>query len=160
MPYLIDGNNLSFALDEMGLAVGREGLCKLLTLLLPEDPKVHVVFDGPPPPAGHAQQIDLIGIQVTYAHPHSADDLILESIAADSAPRRLNVISSDREIRTAARRRRCPSTSSQDFARKLLALHRAARQPEPTPDTEPTEKQTGLTDEQTRQWLDEFGLDD
>jgi len=160
MPYLIDGNNLSFALDEMGLTVGREGLCKLLTLLLPEDPKVHVVFDGPPPPAGHAQQIDSIGIQVSYAHPRSADDLILECINADTAPRRLNVVSSDREIRNAARKRRCPTIISQEFAKKLIAIDRAARQPDDTSHTEPDEKQHGLNDQQTRQWLDEFGLED
>ena len=48
VPYLIDGNNLIFALREVGPEVDRLGLCELLDRLAARGERVCVIFDGPP----------------------------------------------------------------------------------------------------------------
>jgi len=157
MPLLIDGNNLMHALRGVGADVGRQGLCRLLSAWAGGRDRVRVVFDGPAPPAGLAEQTDADGIAVEYAGPRSADDILIDAIAADTAPRRLTVVSTDRVIRRAGRRRRCTIARSEDFAETLLE---ALEAPPPRPPPEPAEKRHGLSPEQTRAWLKEFGLDD
>ena len=154
MPYLIDGNNLMHAMSDEGVDVGRHGLCELLAVLVASDRHVHVVFDGAAPPDGVAAQIALSGVEVSYAAPRSADDVIADCIASNTAPRRVTVVSSDRQVRSAGRRRRCKLASSQDFSRPLLKLNAPDRSPGPS---EPPEKRNGLSDEQSDQWLREFG---
>ncbi len=121
MPYLIDGNNLMPALADAGPDVGREGLCRLLQPLLEQGQVVHVVFDGPQPPAGVAAQIQQSGVTVTYSGKQKADQIILKLVEADFSPKMLTVVSTDNEIRRAAERRRCKVLSSQEFAAKLAA---------------------------------------
>lgn len=161
MPYLIDGNNLMPALADIGPDVGRESLCRLLGVLLAQSPVLRVVFDGAPPPDGVAAQIEQTGVQVLYAAPRKADELIIKFIEADFSPRMLNVVSTDNEIRRAAQRRRCKVLTSQEFARKLLNVHAALNKPKPPPKSpEAKGKQKGLTDRETRQWLKEFGFEE
>ena len=93
-------------------------------------------------------------IEVCYSGLRSADELIINFIAADTAPRRLSVVSTDHEIRGAARKRRCPSITSEKLAE---TLERAAAKP-PTPH-EPSEKRTGTSGEDTKDWMREFGFD-
>ena len=90
-PYLIDGNNLIFALADAGREVGRVGLCKLLSELLDEG-TVTTVFDGPPPPGPMARQIEITGVTVHYSSGRPADEVIIEHIQANSAPRRLRPV--------------------------------------------------------------------
>ncbi len=161
MPYLIDGNNLMFAVgDAVGEMIGRQGLCRLLAMLVEKGERVQVIFDGARPPAGQADAIAMTGVLVAYSGGHTADELILETIAVDSAPRRLHVVSSDHEIRTAAHARRCRSVTSADFARSLLHLQRALADQRHSRQIEPREKREGLSEPQTRRWLREFGFDD
>lgn len=160
MPYLVDGNNVIHALAADGVDVGRQSLCRLLAALQKQGQNVRVVFDGPPPPPGLARQIDETGVAVDYAEARSADELIVEHINADSAPRRLTVVSTDRELRKAARRRRCGHITSEDFARMLVEIDQRRRSAAATRPPEPKEKRHGLTEEQTRWWLREFGFDD
>ncbi len=159
VPYLIDGNNLMFALSEVHGEVGRQGLCRLLCDLAAAAQRVHVVFDGPPPD-GPANQGDQTSLTVDYAGGRTADAIILEHIAAESAPRRLTVVSTDREIRKAARRRRCGVQTSEQFARMLLRVIQAKRTAKSRRADEPKEKRSGLNDQQTRNWLREFGLEE
>lgn len=161
MPYLIDGNNLMPALADAGPDVGREGLCRLLQPLLEQKHAVRVVFDGAPPPAGLAAQIEQTGVVATYAGQHKADEIILKLIEADSAPKMLTVVSTDHEIRRAAERRRCKVLTSQEFAAKLLNIHATRNKPKPPPKSpEAKGKQKGLNDKETRQWLREFGFEE
>jgi hypothetical protein len=156
MSVLVDGNNLTFAMADAGLDSGRGALCRLLGLLAERtDQRVRVVFDGKSPPPGLAGQIADSRIEVLYSDRRKADAVIAELIQADSAPRRLTVVSTDHEIRQAARRRRCRSVVSCDFAAVLAGL-RESRPPRPG---EPAEKRRGLTPQQTAQWLAEFGLE-
>ncbi len=154
--YVIDGNNLMHALAACGEEVGRYGLCKLLSPLARRE-SVTVAFDGPRPEGQMDRQIRELGVEVVYAPGRPADERILARIGADSDPRRLAVVSTDREIRTAARRRRCKVIRSEDFAPQLLAERRAAA--EPPPPAEPPEKRRGLSPGETKRWLREFGLD-
>ena len=156
MPYLIDGNNLIYALADAGRQVGRAGLCNLLAPLLARGP-VTVVFDGPSPPESMARQIEQTGVTVQYSSDRPADEVIIEHIRANSAPRRLAVVSTDREIRTSARRRRCQSVTSQDFA---ILLERLAQRPPRQGPSEPPEKTEGLGGRHVDEWMKEFGFED
>ncbi|MCK4275127.1 MAG: NYN domain-containing protein [Phycisphaerae bacterium] len=154
VPYLIDGNNLLYALKAAGLELGRAGLCSLLAMLTARSERVSVIFDGPAapgPPDSHTGEID-----VAYSYGRSADELITQRIAADTAPRRLSVVSTDRQIRRAARRRRCKIVRSEDFAKLLIRL---AEAPPKAPPAEPPEKRRGLSPGEADKWLKEFGLE-
>ena len=163
MPFLIDGNNLVYALRNVGVELGRRGLRKLLEAVRRRggppfrSERVCVVFDGPAPRPFSEPPEDMT-VEAIFAAPASADDVILDEIDANSAPRRLTVVSTDRELRRAARRRRCKGVTSEDFADELL---HAANRPEPTGPREPAGKHSGrLSPEETKAWLREFGLED
>lgn len=157
MPYLIDGNNLLYAICEIGPSVGRTGLCKLLGALIESDGRVCVIFDGPAPSKAIYQQMVQTRITVEFRPRSGADAAIIEHIQASTAPRRLIVVSSDRQIRKAARKRRCPSVRSEEFAEQLLKLvERSRRTPKPS---EPKEKTAGLSEEQSRYWLKQFDIE-
>lgn len=161
MPVLVDGNNLIFAarqVDPTDLLIGRSMLCaKLGDWARRRRERVHVVFDGPEPEASLAEQLGDPDITVTYSgRGVSADRRIHELIAADSAARRLVVVSSDREVMAAARRRDARPMRADDFWRIVVA---DLSRPEPRP-LEPPEKRTGLAPDQTDEWLRDFGLED
>ena len=154
---MVDGNNLIHGLAGAGCDVDRMGLCRLLEALVAAGERVRVVFDGQPPgPLDHS--IDSAGVAVEFSGRRSADELIMADIAADSAPRRLVVVSSDWEIRRAARKRRCRMATSEEFSPRLLALARRRAAGPPAP-AEPEEKRHGLTEEQSRKWMEEFGFE-
>lgn len=115
-----------------------------------------VVFDGGPPPEPAAEPAADDRIEVHYSGRRNADEIIAEHIAANTAPRRLTVVSTDHEIRRAARRRRCKTQSSEEFAAGLMRAMDRPRKPRPA---EPPEKRLGLTAEQTEAWLKELQLD-
>jgi len=159
MPYLIDGNNLIFALAEVGPEVNRVGLCELLAGLVTAGQKVRVVFDGPPPAPPGGQRIAETGVTATFCPAGPADSEIIAAIESDSAPRLLTVVSSDRQIRRAAAKRKCVSVTSEEFARRLSQMLRVAGEPAGG-GGEPHEKRNGLTADDIRRWLDEFGLEE
>jgi hypothetical protein len=148
-----------FALAEVGPPFGRAVLCRLLATLVTQGERVRVVFDGPPQEDSSAAEIAASGVDVQYSAKRSADEILIELIDADTAPRRLTVVSSDREIRKAARRRRCIVKPSNEFARELLRIVKGRTARESRPPTEPKEKLHGLTDQQTKDWLKEFGIE-
>ena len=152
VPYLIDGNNLIHALAEVGPEVSRTGLCGVLAAALAGE-TVCVVFDGP-------QRMELSpqvaeAVEAVYCPGRKADDTVIARMNADSAPRRLIVVSSDREIRRHARRRRCESVTSEQFARTLVGI--LGRQDRPRRASEPPEKHHGLAADQTDDWMELFG---
>lgn len=144
------------ALAAVGADCGQSAICGMLGELAGRGESVCVVFDGPAPNPSLAVQMEDIRVESLYGGRREADDVIIERIAADTAPRRLTVVSSDRQIRTAARKRRCNVLTSEQFAPILLSV---AEETPPAP-TEPPEKRKGLTPEQTRKWLREFGFDE
>jgi hypothetical protein len=157
MAFLIDGNNLLHALAAAGYDLGRGSLTGLLSRALAGGKKVHVVFDGPRPSGPLERQISADGVSVAFSGKSSADDVLIAMIAADNGPRELVVVSTDHEIRRAARRRRCRNVTSEDFATFLIRTVNGVEKPSSS--SEPDEKENGLNDEQARQWLREFGID-
>ena len=159
MPVIIDGNNLLHAVRaaaDTGLFPGRSMLCGALgEWARRRREQVHVVFDGPAPGRDLAKQIGDPDICVSYSGGVTADAELIRMLAADSAARRLLVVSSDREIVRAARHYRARTMRSDEFwALVQLDLSR------PLPKrTEPDEKKQGLRPEATEEWLREFGFD-
>lgn len=117
---------------------------------------ITVVADGRPKPLGVSES-PVAAVDLVYAGSHrSADDLIIDLIDADSAPRRLTVVSSDRQIRAAARRRRARDMTSDAFIDKLchqLRKHAAGPPPPGRPNIAP------LPPELVRRWREAFGFD-
>lgn len=160
MPYLFDGYNVYHTagyLCHEWSHVTPYSLCAYIA----EDMKnlrEHgvVVFDGKQlgnsttviKPEGH--------LRAVYSGPgKSADDLIEKMIRANTHPKLLTVVSSDRRIRKAARRRRAISLAADEYLGALLA--RQGRQP--AVPIEPEEKQQGLPEGQTDDWMELFGID-
>jgi len=157
MPYLIDGNNLLFALRRALPDCGRGTLCQLLAALAKEGERIHVVFDGHSPPGPLARQIATDFVEVTYSERDSADTIIVELIRTNSAPRLLTVVSTDHVIRLSARRRRCRTIRSEEFADLLVALR---DEPVAVRPAEAGQKFKGLSEDESRQWMHEFHLDE
>lgn len=159
MPVIIDGNNLLHAAQKAeadGLLIGRSMLCDILGRWAQRRrERVHVVFDGPAPSDPLARQIGHPGIKITYSGAGvSADTVLAHLLETDSAARRLRVVSTDRDVVRAARRRRAEPVRSEDFwveVRRDLARRPPER-------LEPEEKERGLGPGATDEWLDEFGL--
>ena len=94
-------------------------------------------------------------IAVRFAGPgREADDLILELIDAASDRRRITVVTSDRAVATAARKRRCRTITSQAFLRHLRADAQAGPKA-------PLDRPTGPLDKKrVDQWIEQFGVDE
>ncbi|MCC6682890.1 MAG: NYN domain-containing protein [Phycisphaeraceae bacterium] len=93
-------------------------------------------------------------VQMVHSGPQrSADDLILARIEEEANPRRLVVVSSDRAIRAAARRRKANSWTSEEFLGRLQQQS-ATRPPRSAGKPGP------LTEDQVDHWLRAFGFDE
>ena len=160
MPVLIDGNNLLFAAldNDPERPPSRSTLCRLLGQWARRTgEKVAVIFDGPAPNQALAGQISDPDVAVSYSGGGvSADAVLARAINADSGPRLLRVVSSDREVARVARRRKAQSVRSDTFW--AMVLDDLAR-PRPKP-LEPPEKRCGLEADATERWLRELGLQD
>ena len=116
--------------------------------------RVHVVFDGRAPEKDLASQIGNSDIQVTYSGRITADAALIQMLETDSAARRVLVVSSDREIARAAKRRRARAMRSDEF---WALVKQDLSRPLPRR-VEPLEKERGLDPSATAEWLREFGL--
>ncbi|MBI5865863.1 MAG: NYN domain-containing protein [Planctomycetes bacterium] len=161
MPILIDGNNLLFAAcdAEPDHPPGRAKLCERIGAWSRRyGETVTVIFDGAEPDAAIASQIGDPDVEVCYSGVGiKADDVLIERIHDCSAPRRLVVVSTDREIARSARRRRARPLKSAAFWELLLEdLARPLAEP-----LEPLEKRHGLASlEETDRWMQELGIED
>jgi len=160
MPFVIDGTNLLWAIQEAHdeREVGDEvKLCHMLDRYLAQvADEGEIVFDGAGPPDKSA--FDGVGhLDVIFSGFNSdADTVIEEKVQANTAPRRLTVVSSDRRLRKAAGERNATALKSELFWSQVL---RELGRKKPA-EKEPEEKREGLTEGETEQWLDLFGLDD
>jgi predicted RNA-binding protein with PIN domain len=157
---LIDGNNLLFAAHDADpdRPVGRGKLCELLGRWgLRARQRIAVVFDGSAPPGGLAEQISGEQVEVAFSGAGvKADAVIAERIERDSGPRHLLVVSTDREVAKAARRRQAVAMRSDEFWR--CVLEDLARPAEVA--LEPIEKRRGLAAGQADDWVQHLGLKD
>lgn len=163
MSLLIDGYNLLHATGIMGRGVGPGGLQRSRLALLnflaaslePEElPHTTVVFDSREA-SGVPQVVEHRGLCVRFAtRLASADELIEELIRADSAPRRLVVVSSDHRIQRAARRRRAKAIDSDAWYAELV---RARQEPSQASEAAPARPSVPLLEEDVAYWLQQFG---
>ena len=147
MPILIDGYNLAWALRETGELLQRRDLLKARDRLIHiladrlggRAQQTTVVFDARHPPPDMPRQATSRGIRVLFAVDEpNADALIVQRIEQSSDPRRLLVVSSDREIRTAAKHHGATAIGVGAFLEKLGLVPRSGRRAShaktPTPD--------------------------
>jgi uncharacterized protein len=163
MPLLIDGYNLLHATGIVGRGIGpgsfeRSRLAMLNFLAESLDPaelpRTTIVFDAHEA-SGLPQVVEHRGIRVRFAAKYeSADDLIEELIRADSAPRRLVVVSSDHRIQRAARRRRAKTLDSDVWYADLV---RARWRRQESADDAPARPAVPLLEEDVNYWLRQFG---
>jgi uncharacterized protein len=155
---IIDGHNLLHTVlkaDEGFWAISDVQLCHIIGSYLGQtSQRGEIIFDGIGPP--DKSGFDGIGnLEVFFSGSGSDTDTVIEDkIIANTAPRRLQIVSSDRRLRKAARARKATSIKSEAFwnnIQKQLSRKKTAK--------EPSAKRRGLTDSETSQWLDIFGLE-
>ena len=155
---IIDGHNLLHAIpkvDEAFGAISDVQLCHIIgSYLKLTGQRGEIIFDGIGPPDKSGFD-GISNLEVFFAGLGTDTDTVIEDkIIANSAPRRLRIVSSDRRLRKAARARKATSVKSEAFwnnIQKQLSRKKTAK--------EPAAKRRGLTDSETRQWLDIFGLE-
>ncbi len=156
MPIIVDGYNLLWAVQKLqsDASVDDVSLCKIIGeyLRLIGD-NGEIVFDGVGPPDKSCfyntnnMEIFFVGVGT------DADTVIEDKIVVNSAPKRLTVVSSDKRIIIAARRRKAISIKSELFWSQVCKqLNRKKGI------VEPPAKRGGLSETETDRWLDEFGF--
>ncbi|NIL96097.1 MAG: hypothetical protein GTO53_02245 [Planctomycetales bacterium] len=169
MSLIIDGYNFLNAteLAAGGPTAGTLAAARLAVLNFVADSvtadqvrRTTVVFDaGVGAPRGRARVHAYRGLTVRFASDHQdADELIEKLIEADSAPRRLTVVSSDHRLHRAARRRRANPIDSDHWYAQVSRQRRCRDQqrtdhgkPPPPATAEEVEYWTRLFDQTTRQ---------
>lgn len=155
---IIDGNNLLHTIYKTAgdsETISDVGLCRALSrFLILTGEKGEIVFDGSGPPDKTGLD-NIANLEVSFAGLGSDTDTVIEDkIRASTAPRGLTIVSSDRRLRKAARARKATSIKSDIFWADLQRqLNRKARA------GEPTSKRQGISDSETKQWLEIFGLE-
>lgn len=165
MRILIDGYNLLHAsgiLADTGpgrlteLARARRALLRFLSGVLEPATcaQTVVVFDASAAPRGLPREEVCFGLQVRYAAGFpEADALLEELIRQHHTPRQLTVVSSDRRVQRAARRRRASAVDCRTWLESLMAPHRAAHAaPEPSKPSLPP------SDEEVEYWVRQFSV--
>jgi len=159
MPLLVDCYNVLHVTMPPPLAgLDEGGLCRAIVAAgLHRDGTAVVVADGRPKPLGETAS-PVAGVELIYAGAErTADDVIIERIGADSAPRRLTVVTNDREIVRAAKRRRCKVLSSERLVGTLTRAVAASGAAPPPPPTGAAPG--GLPRAEVDAWLERFDLD-
>ena len=160
---LVDGYNLLHASGVFGRLRGPRGLESSRTALLDHvadlvgetAPRVHFVFDAARAPDGLPGRIVHRGIRVWFAREYpDADSLIEEILEEERSPASITVVSNDRRLQIAARRRRAKAVSADDWLADLRRARRAGAAE--AADTKPPEPGPG----EIEHWKRHFGLDD
>ena len=164
MSLLIDGYNLLNAVGIVGRGVGPGGLERSRLALLnflaesldpAEAARTTVVFDAGDAPPGLPRVVEHRGITVRFAAGYEdADALIEELIQAESAPRRLTVVSGDHRLHRAARRRKARPVDSDVWYAEVVRQRLDRRQSTPPA---PSKPHVPLLKEEVARWLERFG---
>jgi len=155
---IIDGHNLLYSIhkvEEDSEVISDVGLSRIIDRYLKlTGQKGEIVFDG----TGPRDKVifdRMDAVEVLFAGMGTDADTVIEGkVKAHTAPKRLTIVSSDRRLRRAARARKATSVKSEDFwnsVQKQLSRKRPKR--------EPAAKRHGLSESETKQWLELFGLE-
>jgi len=155
--FIIDGHNLLhtiYKLEGDSGPISDVSLCRILGRYFKlTGEKGEMIFDGTGPPDKSGFD-NISNLEVFFAGIGTdADTVIEDKISVNTAPKRLIVVSSDRRLRSAARKRKATSMKSDVFwndVQKQLSRKRPAK--------EPAEKRQGLSQGETEQWLEFFGF--
>ena len=155
---IIDGHNLLHSIhkaEEDSESISDVGLCRIVGRYLTLTSETgEIIFDGTGP-RDKSGFDNISNLEVFFAGLGTDTDTVIEGkITANTAPRRLTIVSSDRRLRRAARTRKATSVKSEVFwnnVQKQLSRKRAAR--------EPAAKRRGLSESETKQWLQVFGFE-
>jgi predicted RNA-binding protein with PIN domain len=159
MPYIIDGHNLLWAIqnnDERFASVEEVRLCWTIGRYLTQiGEQGDLVFDGTGP--NDKDRFDHIpGLTVSFAGiGRDADSVIEEKIKAHTSSHPLIVVSNDRRLRQAALHHKASVIHAEAFWEKVL---KEANKKRPAP--EPTAKRHGLSESETDVWLKAFGIEE
>ncbi len=156
---IIDGHNLLWSIQKYSEdfeLVTSVQLCRMIDAYLRQiDEAGCVVFDGIGPPDKEIFE-NMVRLEVIFSgRSTDADGVIEDKITASTAPRRLRVVSNDRRLRAAARRRKATSLKTEAFWESVLSEASKKRRPR-----EPRVKREGISESETEQWLKSFGLDE
>ena len=158
MPYIIDGHNLLHSINKAGLTDGHISdiaMCQAIgQYLIAIEEKGEIVFDGKGPPEKtvfeHIRNLEVTFVGTTT----DADSVIEDKIKINTAPKRLSIISSDRRVIKAARTRRATAIKSEAFWNEVQKKSNRKNK-----FREPRQKRHGLTESETEQWLELFGIE-
>lgn len=156
MPLLVDVNNVLHVVgvlppDLAGIEV--EDLGGLVESSRFRQEEIVFVCDGKPRRHRTSGRIKLLFSGAGI----SADDVIVRLVRRSTAPRRLTVVSSDREIATAVRRRRARVISSESFLSVLA--EDASRSPVPRGSRATASERHPADQRQVEHWLRLFGVE-
>jgi predicted RNA-binding protein with PIN domain len=155
---LIDGYNLLHAVQgilEQSTEITDVQLCRIIgEYLYRSKGKGSIIFDGIGPKDKSGFN-NLFNLEVVFSGTNrEADDVIEKLILQNTAPKNLSVISSDRRLKDAAKKRKANAVDCVDFWLDMLKqLEKKQKQ-----QAEPKEKYLGLSDAETEYWLKEFGF--
>ena len=160
MTVIVDGYNLLHASGVFGEERGARGfeqsrlalLDMLADLLGADAEKTIVVFDAAKAPDGLPGRLTHKGIRVWFAREYpDADSLIEELVEDDNAPSSLRIVSSDRRLQLAAKRRRAGTITSEDWLNEIKSAKRRRQMP---PDAKPPEPSPADVED----WKRYFGI--
>jgi predicted RNA-binding protein with PIN domain len=155
---IIDGYNLLRTvqnLTEQSFNITDAQLCLILgEYLYRIKKKGRIVFDG----TGPRDKTDFGNIRnlevVFSGSSHEADDVIESLVLENTAPKMLTVISSDRRVKAAAKRRKATALDCVDFWTDVIKIFEKKQKRQ----VEPQGKFIGISEAETEYWLKEFGL--
>jgi len=155
---IIDGHNLLHSivkLSDEAESINDVQLCWIISRYLRAIRKQgEIIFDGTGP-RDKSHFDNIANLEVCFAGlGKDADTVIENKIKANTAPKRLSIVSSDRRLRDAARTRKATAVKSEVFWDNL---QKQLRQKKPV--KEPEAKRTGLSESETKQWLEFFGIE-
>ena len=151
MPLLIDGHNLIGRMPDISLADlddEVELVQRLRRYCMRHRRRATVVFDRGLP-SGRDLNLSSPPVTVVFAPLHSTADAVIKGrINRARDPRGLLVVSSDREVQQAARRRRAQVVSAEEFAARLS---------DAPPPAEAESKEAVVSEREINEWLELFG---
>ncbi|MHC4655898.1 MAG: NYN domain-containing protein [Planctomycetota bacterium] len=155
---IIDGHNLLHSIvniSEEAESINDVQLCWIISRYLRAIRKQgEIIFDGTGP-RDKSHFDNIANLEVCFAGlGKDADTVIENKIKANTAPKRLSIVSSDRRLRDAARARRATAVKSEVFWDNL---HKQLKRKKPV--KEPEAKRVGLSESETKQWLEFFGIE-
>ena len=159
MPIIIDGYNLLHSIQKTSEEAGSITdfyLCQTLGRyfkLIGEN--AEIIFDGIGPPEKERLE-NVSGLEVIFVGRNTdADTVIEDKIRSNTAPKMLTIVTNDRQIKDVGRLRRTSLVKCEKFwadVQQNLSKKRAVK--------EPKGKRSGLSNAETEQWLEIFGMDE